>query len=87
MRSQAAGVFVAFVLIGCSSAPKPEPVWTKPGASEADYQRDMFYCEEHASNMAANLAPTTGDAFWISVFKGNDWRRQCMQGLGWTLGG
>jgi hypothetical protein len=87
---------VSIGLLGCvepEPAPPPPTVWTKPGATNADYQRQIATCRNASTAIPApvyNNGTGVGDALqnqgamlghYAVVFQ---YIHNCMVAAGWT---
>ncbi len=83
---------LALLLVGCA----PAPLWTKSGATQADFDRDKAQCEYEAAlatasysqgNTARTAAGAAGQGFGEGMaigMKKTELGRMCMSTKGYT---
>jgi uncharacterized protein YceK len=64
------------ILAGCAS----QRVWTKPGATAQDFERDKWDCQAQASQMAGSMGDP-GNPFNALMVK--DLTMDCLRMRGW----
>lgn len=64
--------FACMLLAGCATTSQPEWVWTKPGASQTDYEMEHGQCTAQAFGPAG-----------VSLMQAAIIQSSCLRGKGW----
>jgi outer membrane biogenesis lipoprotein LolB len=73
MRRKTTALIACLVLAGCTPR-----AWTKPGGSQATFNKEAYSCERDAQ-----LAQHLGNGA-VGVANARDMFNRCMQAAGWT---